>query len=904
VHFLSTSLEKSQPGDFCVGEAIMKTLNWLLSLLVFCTLASWTAPAATLCVWQGSPSPASPYRDWASAAHTIQEAVDAANTDDTVLVTNGVYATGRRTVGTDLLANRVAVDKPVLLQSVNGPTQTVIQGYQVSGTTHGDGAIRCVYLADGAILSGFTLTNGATRSVDAAIREQCGGGLCCESFGMLATNCVLAGNSACYEGGGVSAGILKDCTLTGNSASTGGGASGTRLDHCTLVGNSANEGGGTYGATMLRCTLAGNSAAHGGAVSEGRLENCRLTGNTAYQGGGAAWSDLYNCTVTGNSSENGGGIYGGTLNNCTVAGNSAGQGGGACYATLNNCTLTGNAAGTGGGVSGGTFNNCIVFFNTATNGQNYSDADTLTTVLNYCCTTPLPTTGVGNITNEPAFVNLADGDFHLRYGSPCIDAGTDLGTIITNDFDGHPRPLDGSGDGIAAVDLGAYEFVPPACYVWQNSPSPSHPFNTWATAAHTLQEAVDAADAGDTVLVTNGIYSTGGKATYGLMTNRMAIDKPLTVLSANGPAGTIILGAEAPGGGNGERAIRCAYVGGDATLSGFTLTNGHTLADGDWDSARSGGGVFCEVSGVVTNCVIRGNAASAFGGGAFYGTLRNCALTDNSAWQGGGAADGTLHGCTLRGNSATNGGGACESTLGNCTLTGNSASALGGGAYGCTLNNCIVYFNTASASLPNCDWLRPPNYCCTLPLPTNGFGNITNPPLFVDLAGGNLRLQANSPCINSGNNVCATTASDQDGNPRIVSGTVDLGAYEYQGAGSTISYAWLQQYGLPTDGTMDLTDNDGDSLDNRREWQTDTNPHDVASVLRLSIPSSRPPVAVTFLSSAARLYTLQCCANLTPSSGWAPVPGQTDVPGTGEVLTLTDTNPPAPAFYRVSVRFP
>jgi hypothetical protein len=74
--------------------------------------------------------------------------------------------------------------------------------------------------------------------------------------------------------------------------------------------------------------------------------------------------------------------------------------------------------------------------------------------------------------------------------------------------------------------------------------------------------------------------------------------------------------------------------------------------------------------------------------------------------------------------------------------------------------------------------------------------------------------------------------------------------------------------------------------------------------VRLTIKPSAPPVEVTFFSSASNLYTLHCCTNLTPSSVWTPVPGQTDVPGSGAVLTLTATNPPAPAFYRVSVRFP
>src|SRR5260221_10261271 len=85
------------------------------------------ANAATLYV-SPAGSKVSPYTSWSTAARVIQDAVDAAVDGDEIVVTNGTYLTGGRAAGTNILVNRVAVDKQVALRSVNGPQFTVIDG--------------------------------------------------------------------------------------------------------------------------------------------------------------------------------------------------------------------------------------------------------------------------------------------------------------------------------------------------------------------------------------------------------------------------------------------------------------------------------------------------------------------------------------------------------------------------------------------------------------------------------------------------------------------------------------------------------------------------------------------------------------------------------------------------------
>jgi hypothetical protein len=1013
-------------SPFWVGLGVFQNTdgNQPVPTGTFDNLELWTSLIpVTRYVDVASTNATPPYTNWFTAATTIQDAVDAALPGDEIVVTNGIYVTGGRAVGTSALVNRVAVDKPLTVRSVNGPQFTIIQGYQVPGTTNGDGAIRCVYLTNGASLSGFTLTNGATRVWASGMADSAydGGGLWCESTNAAVSNCVVAGNSADNLGGGALGGTLNNCVLTGNSAhrNGGGGASDSTLNNCVLTGNSADDqGGGAKNSTLNNCTLAGNSA-------------------FGWAGGGAKDSTLNNCVLSDNSAGCcGGGAHNSTLNNCTLTGNSAASfGGGACYGTLSNCTLTGNsvtdsADGFGGGAIGGTLNNCIVYFNTAADSPNYGGEGELTILLNYCCTTPQPEPwrGIGNITLDPQLASAT----HLSATSPCRGAGsaayatgtdidgeawatppsigcdeyhTGTGTgplsvgiaaAFTNVAVGFPVGLtaliDGRTTAIAwnfgdggvvsnqpytshawtapgdyAVVLRAYNdnhpegvsatvtvhvVTQPVHYVAADAANPLPPYTSWATAARNIQYAVDAAVVGGTVLVTNGTYATAGRAVAGTMTNRVAVYKPLTVRSVNGPEFTVIRGYQVPGATNGDGAIRCVYLTNGASLSGFTLTNGATRKDPGTSYSgelSGGGGLWCEsITAVVSNCVVAGNSADWHGGGAYGGTLHKCTLSGNSADYGGGAVGSTLNGCTLAGNSADYGGGAAVSTLNGCTLAGNSAydgggaysstlsncvlsgnsagssgggsswgllenctltgnsvadsaDGWGGGAVGGTLNNCIVYFNTARNGA-NFHYGNL-NYCCTTPMPTNGVSNITNAPLFVDYASGDLRLQFNSPCINAGLNAYAPGPTDLDGNPRIVSGTVDIGAYEYQGTGSVISYAWLQQYRLPIDGSADATDPDADGHTTWQEWRCLSDPTNALSALRLlpAVPTGTN-VTVTWQSVAGVNYFLERGTNLaSPFTLLA-----TNIVGQGDTTIYTDTNAAglAPLFYRVGVTVP
>jgi len=212
----------------------------------------------------------------------------------------------------------------------------------------------------------------------------------------------------------------------------------------------------------------------------------------------------------------------------------------------------------------------------------------------------------------------------------------------------------------------------------------------------TIQEGLDAASTGDTVLVAPGTYTgaqnrdldTGGKA--------------VVLKSQTEPAGTII---------DCQGAGRAFYIhlgeSSETVISGFTVTGG---------AALDGGAVLLFNSGpVFENCVFTGNNGTE--GGAIHAAINaapditGCTFSDNWAYDYGGAvysyrATPYVSHCQFTDNAAGISGGGVSLKTGtvariyDCTFTGNSA-ADGGGVYIGVLSDVPEERDIPEASIVN-----------------------------------------------------------------------------------------------------------------------------------------------------------------------------------------------------------
>jgi hypothetical protein len=430
--------------------------------------------AATLYVSQTSPSPTPPYSTPQTAAHNIQDAVDVATEGDTVQVAPGDYG----------VTNQITVTNAIRLQSTGGASQTFVIGNAIINQGLWCLAIsNAVAVADGftfrrgtgdpggAILAGGTIQNcnftnfyvsfgsivmsGGTVSnvVVTYVREPDGAAVHCSDSGLITDSLIMGHGPVGIGGTGIDLvnSRLQNSVISGTQAAPNTHGVAVSALSSTVVGciisNNYNrgKGGGAYleNSLMDRCIITGNASGGdgpgfgGGGIFETNsiVRNSLIVSNSVVIGDGGE-------TIGGF----GGGIYmqGGSLVNCTVSGNS----------TADESSLRGY----GGGVfaESGGITNCIIYFNSFSPSSHPDNASTNwfnvgPAVFDHCCTAPDPG-GAGNITQNPQFADMANGNFHLASTSPCIDAGV-VQPWMTNaqDLDGNPRV---SG---ASVDIGAYE---------------------------------------------------------------------------------------------------------------------------------------------------------------------------------------------------------------------------------------------------------------------------------------------------------------------------------------------------------------------------------------------------------------------------------------------------------------
>ena len=360
-----------------------------------------------------------PYDTWAKATNdpvqalaVLSDAITLGAAAGNLWASGGVY-----TVGSELTLNQ-----PIQLHGVNGADATTLR--------RGAALVRIVSMSNAtALVEGFTITGG----------------------------------SGATSGGGVymTAGTLRNCTVTNNSPVPGGWA----------------NGGGVYalGGVVSNCVITRNSAAGdynsggvGGGIYAGGMaivRDCRITANSAKDvnngangaayGGGVymtATSQVCNCLIASNSvqrntvasqAEQGGGVWinGGTLLNCTVA---------------DNWGVLGTGSGLeGGGVyqAGGGITNCAIGGNVTNQvspvTNNYSA--TAGSIVYSCA--PELTNGTGNIAADPVFRRLGTLDYYsASRGSPTLNSGLNIAWMRTAvDLMGTPRIQNGH------VDMGAFE---------------------------------------------------------------------------------------------------------------------------------------------------------------------------------------------------------------------------------------------------------------------------------------------------------------------------------------------------------------------------------------------------------------------------------------------------------------
>ena len=667
---------------------VLNSISKLSTFFLFLTISASIASAATFTVTTLADNQSN---GCGIGQCTLREAVNDAN----LLPGSDTINFQAALTGTIVLTNgHLSITSDI---TINGPSARTLS---VSGNSNSR-----VFVVSGsgnvANISGLTITGGNAQPIlfGATLIGDGGGILNANGATLNLSNVSVSGNSATSLGGGVATRAILLVTTR------------TNITNSLISNNSAILGGG--GISNLGTELLS------GAITT--ISNSTITNNSATaEGGGisntAATLNLTNTTISHNQST----VAGGGIVN--VAGIVVGE------VRMRNTILAQNNAlvglnlisSDGLGVFNSLGNNLIG--NNLDIGVNFAASVVIGGIAQPNVNADIvgSVSAVFQIVN-PLLGNLADngGQTNTRAllgASPALDRGNNC--VVANNCASNPdnnnpsaalttdqrggifsRSIDGNGDSVAIVDIGAYEsqFVPTATTFTVTNLNDTPP-NGCSVADCTLREAIIAANTTPGTDIINFTPGLNGTIPLNISLGQLEVTSSVSI---NGPGARNI----AVSGEDHSRVLLVGGVGNVATVRGLTLTNGNAQILGTL--LGDGGGVL-NVGGSTLNLIemnISGNNATSLGGGiatrSLLGTTSTTYITrslisDNQSTLGGGGISNiavlnivssattsvtnstiTLNNTVAEAGGLSNLGGTVN--LVNNTISDNSSTATGGG---------------------------------------------------------------------------------------------------------------------------------------------------------------------------------------------------------------------------------